>query len=206
MIYFLHGLFTGLEIWSPYLRDHSLALSLYEKDPLDLRLTPEDTLVGYSLGGRIALELAERHEFRIKRLILLAAHPGLPDEERSERERWENKILHLMKTSTRLDFMAYWNGQDLFSRSEIPYVSPERFSRSIELFDRFRLSRQKNFISRLVQHKEKILYLHGDQDRRYQQIALDLASRGIMTRRIAGDHRIYLNKTELIPIFEETLR
>jgi len=46
---------------------------------------PSDLLVGYSMGGRIALELAATRPALAPRLLLLAASPGLEDE--TERAR-----------------------------------------------------------------------------------------------------------------------
>ncbi len=44
---------------------------------LEPLLPPRFALVGYSLGGRLALDLACRHPERIRALVLEAAHPGL---------------------------------------------------------------------------------------------------------------------------------
>ena len=44
---------------------------------LEPLLPPRFALVGYSLGGRLALDLACRHPERISALVLEAAHPGL---------------------------------------------------------------------------------------------------------------------------------
>ncbi|MCX5650520.1 MAG: alpha/beta fold hydrolase [Planctomycetota bacterium] len=50
-----------------------------------LERSPCDALVGYSMGGRIALELAATRPELAPRLVLLAASPGLDDE--AERAR-----------------------------------------------------------------------------------------------------------------------
>ena len=60
---------------------------------------PRAHVVGYSLGGRIALTLAERHPQCIASLVLEGAHPGLtnPDERRARQhqdETWATRFRH----------------------------------------------------------------------------------------------------------------
>lgn len=59
---------------------------------LEPHLPRRFALVGYSLGGRLALELACRHPERVHTLVLESAHPGLQTE--AERAlRWTNDLL-----------------------------------------------------------------------------------------------------------------
>ena len=51
---------------------------------------PCDLLVGYSMGGRIALELAATRPALVPRLLLLAASPGLDDEAERARRAGED--------------------------------------------------------------------------------------------------------------------
>ena len=51
------------------------------------------TLVGYSMGARVALRLLVRHPGRFARAVLLGAHPGLVDDaERRQRRAWEDGL------------------------------------------------------------------------------------------------------------------
>lgn len=204
MIYFIHGLFSGPEIWNPYLEgDDRKAVSLYAEDPFKIKLNASDVLVGYSLGGRIALEMAARQQFQIKKLILLAAHPGLPVEEREERKIWEDQMLSKMQTSSILEFLDYWNSLPLFSRSKLLSLTQERFQQGKKLFDRFRLSNQENYLPQLKKHHEKVIYVYGDQDEKYAQIAQRLKDHNIRIESLASDHRVYLNHQDLNPLLEE---
>ncbi|MFM2163579.1 MAG: hypothetical protein RL325_16 [Planctomycetota bacterium] len=53
---------------------------------------PCDLLVGYSMGGRIALELAATRAWLAPRLLLLAASPGLDDEAERARRAAEDDV------------------------------------------------------------------------------------------------------------------
>lgn len=56
---------------------------------LDIKGIHKASVVGYSMGGRLALHLALRHPDRVERLILLSASPGL----RTEKERAARRAL-----------------------------------------------------------------------------------------------------------------
>jgi 2-succinyl-6-hydroxy-2,4-cyclohexadiene-1-carboxylate synthase len=205
MIYFIHGLFSGPEIWNPYIEgDYRKAISLYSDDPFKIQLTSSDILVGYSLGGRIAMELASRQNFSMKKIILLAAHPGLCDEEKKERKIWEDELLKKMENSSILEFLEYWNSLPLFSQSKLLSLTQERFQQGKKIFDRYRLSQQENFLSLLKKHHQKVIYIHGKEDAKYAQLAKMLKDQQVKIKAINGDHRVYLNHTELYPILEES--
>lgn len=204
MIYFIHGLFSGPEIWNPYVEgDNRKAISLYAHDPFDIKLSSSDILVGYSLGGRVAMELAARQNFSVKKLILLAAHPGLSEDEREARRKWEDEILQRMQQSSIVEFLDYWNSLPIFSQSKLLSLTRERFLQGQKLFDRFRLSQQENFLPLLRHHSQKVTYVYGNSDATYTQIALKLRAHQIPTTGITGDHRVYLNYDQLHPILEE---
>ncbi|MBI5946110.1 MAG: 2-succinyl-6-hydroxy-2,4-cyclohexadiene-1-carboxylate synthase [Chloroflexi bacterium] len=78
-----HGKNTNLEINSPLNFDvlTDWLLQLLDKIP-----APKIHLIGYSLGGRVALHFAVHHPERIHSLILESASPGIMDEtERAKR-------------------------------------------------------------------------------------------------------------------------
>ena len=73
-------------------------------------------LVGYSLGGRLAIRFALSHPARIRSLSLLSAHYGLPNNEEREARlqsdrMWAQKILSLSWE----EFLFQWYQQPVFS-------------------------------------------------------------------------------------------
>ncbi len=81
-----------------------------------LRDLHEPILIGYSMGGRIALATAMKHQELLSALVLEAATPGLQTErERTERIKLDEfRAGELLRLGTR-DFVAKWYEGELFS-------------------------------------------------------------------------------------------
>lgn len=76
---------------------------------------PRSQLVGYSLGGRLALALALRHPERVSGLQLISADPGLRGEgERKARAAWEDQLAALAESAPLSSFVDAWEALPLF--------------------------------------------------------------------------------------------
>ena len=74
------------------------------------------TLVGYSMGGRIALHAALAVGARIRRLVLVGASPGLADpEERQKRRAADAALADRIEAIGVDEFAAEWGAQPLFA-------------------------------------------------------------------------------------------
>lgn len=72
-------------------------------------------LVGYSLGGRIALALLARHARLFSGATLIGAQPGLRSEEaRAERRAADERWCTMLRERPLSEFVAAWEDQPLF--------------------------------------------------------------------------------------------
>jgi 2-succinyl-6-hydroxy-2,4-cyclohexadiene-1-carboxylate synthase len=84
-------------------------------DLLDRNGVSRTHVVGYSMGGRLALFFALAHPERCRRLILESASPGLPtEEERTARRELDEARAAEIETGDFLAFLKAWYRQPLF--------------------------------------------------------------------------------------------
>lgn len=189
---FLHGLFGSKEEGLPLCsllsdRYHTTLIDLpghhlapYEDDILSsLRpaLSRKPVIIGYSMGGRLALQLQES----ARAIICIAAHPGLKtEEEKSERARermvWQERLLSMPLR----DFFHAWYAQPLFSSLHkrpqlLEALIERRVSHSAHslaaVMEQLCLSKQP----RIESARCPILFLHGTEDEKYKTLYDDIA-------------------------------
>ena len=83
------------------------------------------TLLGYSMGGRLALHWALAHPGSLRKLVLIGASPGLTTpEERAERRLADEALARHIRSQGLDAFYKYWHHQPFFrSLFQLP---PER--------------------------------------------------------------------------------
>lgn len=91
-------------------------------DALAAEIREPAFVVGYSLGGRLALGLACRHPERVRGVIAIGAHPGLATaEERAARRAWEDELALRLETESLASFVDAWEKLPLFaSQTRLP--------------------------------------------------------------------------------------
>jgi len=73
------------------------------------------TLLGYSMGGRLALHWALAHPEQVERLILVGASPGLATAEaQAERRLADETLADFIRTRGLEAFFKYWHNQTFF--------------------------------------------------------------------------------------------
>ena len=199
MIHIFHGFLGSPEDFSFLKREDVIFHDLYEMSHLP-QVSQDDVLIGYSMGARIAMEIAHLNKFRIKKLIIINSHPGLEtDDEKVNRRSFELTVLEKIRTMSKDEFLSYWNALPLFSHdAPLENLSEERYKRSAELFDRFALSKQNNFLPEIAENKEKVLWIVGLKDEKYLEIASEkILPHDIEVVSLPGGHRLFQLKSEL---------
>ena len=86
-----------------------------------LRLAKADIL-GYSMGGRLALSFAEKYPRKVRKLILESSSPGLKtEEERKARRERDEKLAAFIEEKGIVEFVNYWENIPLFeSQKNLP--------------------------------------------------------------------------------------
>lgn len=104
-----HGLKSGLRSEADYSLESHLRMidEASEGGPVEL--------LGYSMGGRLALHYALARPDQVTRLILVGASPGLRTEgERRERLSADAALADFIRSRGVAAFMHYWHGQTMF--------------------------------------------------------------------------------------------
>lgn len=85
-------------------------------------------VVGYSMGGRVALAFALMNPTLVRKLILESASPGLlTNEERSSRREQDQQLANEIKQSGLDWFVEYWGNISLFeSQKKLPSLIQQR--------------------------------------------------------------------------------
>ncbi len=77
---------------------------------------PVDLLVGYSMGGRIALRVALDYSGVVRRLVLIGATAGISDaDNRADRIANDRQLADRLRNSSPEDFLDFWLELPLFA-------------------------------------------------------------------------------------------
>lgn len=176
---------------APDIRGHGSAA---EREPITLEgvlddvaaLAPERfTLLGYSMGGRIALHAALALPERIDRLMLIGASPGLGDPtERASRREADDRLADEVEAMTIDAFAARW-AQTPVLAGQPPGVlaavhadrlrnSPEGLARALRGLGTGALP---SVWARLGEVAVPVTLIVGERDERFRGIAAEMAAR-----------------------------
>lgn len=205
MIHVFHGFLGSPQDFSYLERDDVILHDLYQMEVFPV-IGPEDTLIGYSMGGRIAMEIAHANGYQFKKIVLINTHPGLEtEEEKNQRASFELSVLKEFETKTQEEFLEYWNDYPIFFHdAPLKDIPEDRFKKSPELFERYRLSKQNNHLPELIQNKDKVLWIVGLFDEKYMEVATEyIMPHQIRVKGIPGGHRLFQNSVELTKLLTD---
>jgi 2-succinyl-6-hydroxy-2,4-cyclohexadiene-1-carboxylate synthase len=136
-------------------------------------------LVGYSLGGRIALYLAVHFPQYFQGIILESASPGLANQgDRDRRMVQDDQLAAQLEASELADFIHSWYGNPLFtSFVQHPHYpqaiarrlrnDPQKLAKSLRLIG---LGTQSNLWNSLKKLQLPLLLIVGELDPKFVQI------------------------------------
>lgn len=148
---------------------------------LDLT-TPPIHLLGYSMGGRLALYLAWRYPHLFRSLVLESSSPGLATEaERQARRHSDEQLAQRIERDGIAPFVSYWEQIPLFaSQAQLPETQrlalreQRRHNNPLGLANSLRgmgTGAQPSLWQQLPEIDLPVLLLAGELDRKFAAIA-----------------------------------
>jgi len=152
---------------------------------LSSRQIPEKrVLLGYSLGGRLALHALLTQPELWSAAVILSSHPGLGNEDH-RRQRLENDEVWAQRFAQEPwpEVMSKWNQQEVFRGSSAERASGDSLQRFERHYDRSTLSeilrvwslgRQENLRPMMASLRVPTLWLWGEEDVRFDPLMREL--------------------------------
>ncbi|WP_293133516.1 2-succinyl-6-hydroxy-2,4-cyclohexadiene-1-carboxylate synthase [Microcoleus sp. bin38.metabat.b11b12b14.051] len=142
-------------------------------------------LLGYSMGGRLALYMTLYFPERFEKVVLESASPGLKTEkDRSHRLESDAQTAQNLENSNIKDFILNWYDRPLFkSLKKSPnfdqLVESRLANNPLELAKSLRhmgTGKQPSLWEKLAQNQIPLLLLAGEDDHKFQGINAEIAS------------------------------
>lgn len=152
-------------------------------DALESELPPGPiTLLGYSLGARLALGLVMRCP-RVRAAALISVHAGLDADQQPARQAFEAGMADRLESSSLPCFVEEWERLPLFSTQSVAQRQAQRAPREghdgAVLSGAFRVlgtSRMPNYERMLGDVHVPLLFVAGELDAKYSELAVRYAS------------------------------
>ncbi len=167
------------------------------------------SLLGYSLGGRVAMHYALKYAHELRAIILESSSLGIEDAaQKQERKKQDEKLANIIEQNSIEFFEQYWSQLELFKsqQSLSTKVKLEIKSRRLQntpqcLANTLRMLGQGN-LPYIAEDFFKLnlpkLYICGALDEKYLSVAKDLAPQDIIVKTISrAGHNVHLEQPEI---------
>ena len=167
------------------------------------------SLVGYSMGGRLALYMSLQYAMRVDALVLESASPGLESgEAREKRRTWDDAKAKAILAMPLEFFVREWYSQPLFaSLAHHPELlasliesrcenDPALVAKAMRLLG---TGRQESLWDELPEHRVRTLCVAGSLDEKYTGIAHRMAGAAVDTTALivdAAGHNVHAEQPE----------
>jgi 2-succinyl-6-hydroxy-2,4-cyclohexadiene-1-carboxylate synthase len=175
-------------------------------------------VLGYSMGGRVALHLAELCRNEIGFLILESASPGIENgQEKIQRRKWDDLQAGRIREAGMQQFLDEWYRLPVFTslrtHPDFPNLVRERERNSaykVSIAMKYLgTGRMKSFWPFLTQFTKNVFYIAGELDTKYVEIgkALSRHNRHIHLKIVksAGHNVHFENRKEFVAIVTQIL-
>ena len=139
-----------------------------------IRVDDDPVLLGYSMGGRLALHALLTRPHQWKAAVIVSAHSGLESEtEQKQRRQQDAEWSALALKGEWSDFLKQWNAQGVLEGGEMPDRSAlkDRRASIARSFVDWSLGEQENLRDRLQEIECPVLWVTGEDDKKFTQIA-----------------------------------
>lgn len=139
-------------------------------------------LIGYSMGGRLALQALANDPIYWDFAIIIAAHPGLENKYEKEKRRSSDRQWAKAVRSENWKTLSHrWNSQPILASSPpSPMAKIETWREEIALgFENWSLGCQENLRPSLAQFDRPIRWLVGSRDSKFLRIGEEMS--GVFT-------------------------
>lgn len=203
---FLHGFLGAKEDWDEIVKQldvpyRCLTLPGHGGTPLNLDLLEKEiqekvTLVGYSLGGRLAIQFAHTFPERVEKLILLSINPGL-ETGLLERIEQDEKWATLLEEKGIDHFLEKWYEQPLFASLKIDQKLLERRKNHdphmlAKVLRTLSPAKLPNLWPELENFSFPLLFLFGEDDIKYKLTGKRLEKKFLVKWIPKSGHAVHL--------------
>jgi 2-succinyl-6-hydroxy-2,4-cyclohexadiene-1-carboxylate synthase len=200
---FIHGLFGHPNDFQSVKNTEDICLNLedFDQDQLSFEIIGRSItsylsqinkipchLVGYSMGGRMALSLKTQFPHLYQRCILIGTNPTLDPLLIPERILFQLHFELLLAFMPVEHFFSIWYSNPIFNGLKKEKITQTRHS--INKFFHQKCLNQLNIlyesieVENLILHQKDLLFAYGSLDKKYEKIHLDLEKKGFMIQKV----------------------